>query len=269
LSPAPPFPEIPPLDGEAATLFPLERCRRLARCGSTNDEVRDLIRRGEPEGTLVVADAQDAGRGRLGRSWHSPPGRNIHLTILLRPRLAPERVPLVTLALALAGRDALRSAGVVASLKWPNDLIVRRDEEHPARKISGIACEAIAGAGGLALAAGIGINVDLAAAELPREIRRTATSVQMETGRPGDRPGLVADLLGALAPLYVGLQRDGGRSLLESYRDGLDTLGRAIRVDLGDAVVEGTAVGVGETGELLLREGDGQVRVIMAGDVGL
>lgn len=270
MSPGIPFPALPPLDGSAATLFPAARCLRLARCESTNDEVRDLIRGGASEGGLVIADAQDAGRGRLGRSWHSPPERNVYLTALLRPRLSPERIPLVTLALALAGRAALRTAGVPATIKWPNDLIVRHADGAPARKIAGIACEAVAdGEGGLALAAGIGVNVDLRADELPPEIRDTATSVRIETGGRGDRPRLVADLLESFAPLYGKLQGDSGRSLMEAYRRKLDTLGRRIRVDLGGGVIEGTAIGVGDTGELLLRGEDGETRVIMAGDVGL
>jgi BirA family transcriptional regulator, biotin operon repressor / biotin---[acetyl-CoA-carboxylase] ligase len=264
-----PFPELPPLADPADSLFPAQRRLRLARCGSTNDEVRDRIRAGEPEGLLVLADRQDAGRGRLGRAWHSPPGRNIHLTLLLRPALAPERVPLVTLALALAGRVALRRAGVRARIKWPNDLVVRTAADRPLRKLAGIACEAVAsGAGGLALAAGIGINVDLTADELPVDIAATATSVRIETGLPGDRASIVARLLESFAPLYLMLAEDGGVSLLSAYRDALDTLGREVRVDLGDRVAVGTAVGVGGRGQLRVRGEDGVVEEILAGDVG-
>ena len=264
-----PFPELPPLAEPAASLFPAVRQLRLARCASTNNEVRDRIRAGEPEGLLVLADGQDAGRGRLGRLWHSPPGRNVYLTLLLRPPLAPELAPLVTLALALAGRAALRRGGVAAQIKWPNDLVVRIAEDRPLRKLAGIACEAVAGEpGGLALAAGIGINVDMTADELPPDIAGTATSVRIETGRPGDRAAIIAGLLESFAPLYLALAKDQGASLLSEYAGALDTVGREVRVDLGDRVATGTAIGIGALGQLRVRGEDGGVEEIMAGDVG-
>ena len=265
---SPAFPPLPVLVGPAGGLFPPARHVLLDTCGSTNDEVRDRIRAGEPEGTLVLADRQAAGRGRLGRSWHSPGGRNVHLTLLLRPRLAPDRLPLVTLALALAARSAARAAGVQAALKWPNDLVVRRTEDRPLRKLAGIACEAVADGDRVALAAGIGVNVDLDADELPADIVATATSVRIETGRPGDRAALVADLLEAFAPLYLGLQRDGGAAVLRGYRGALDTLGRPVRVDVGERIVEGIAVDVGEGGQLRVRGEGGGIEEIVAGDVG-
>ncbi len=262
------IPTIPPLSATAAARFPASRRHLLERCDSTNDVGRDLLRDGAPDGTLVLADAQDAGRGRLARSWHSPPARNIHLSLLLRPAIPPERVPLLTLVLATAGHDALRSVGVAAVGKWPNDLVVVHGRGR--RKIAGIACEAVSVTRGeLAVVAGIGINVDITAEELPTELRPIATSVRIETGERADRGVLIATLLEQFAPLYEQLQHDGPVALLQGWQERLETLGRDVDVDVGDRVIRGRAVGLGPLGELRVRTADARIETITAGDVGM
>jgi len=259
------FPALPGLTPAAAALFPADRHRLLDRCGSTNDVVRELVQGGEPEGALVVSDAQDAGRGRLGRAWYSPPGINVHLSLLLRPRIEPDAVPLLTLVLAVAAVDAVRDRGVAASLKWPNDLIV---DGRIRRKLGGIACEAVS-AGALAVVAGLGVNVNIGQEDLRGELRAIATSMRIESGRTHDRAALVAEILDRFAPLYDRLQQRGGDAILPLYTRRLETIGRPVSVDLGNRIVEGRANGVGPRGELQVRRPDGRIEAITAGDVGM
>ena len=260
------FPELPLLDGPAAALFAPERHQLLECCGSTNDVARQLAENGAPEGTLVLADAQESGRGRLGRSWFSPPGRSIYLSLLLRPTLDPGELPLLTLALAVAAADVLQDAGTDVAVKWPNDLVVR----HPGslRKLAGIACEAIHGRH-VAVAAGIGINVNLTREELPPDLDPLATSVRIETGRSADRAALAARLLERFAPLYQLLLRRGSAGILPLYRARLETVGRDVTVDVGQRIVRGRAVGIGPIGELEVACADGHTEIITAGDVGM
>lgn len=263
------FEALPLLDGSAATLFPAARHHLLDTCGSTNDVARALALEGAPEGTLVLADAQTEGRGRLGRPWHSPPGANVHLSVLLRPSLPAHQVPLLTLALAVAAVDAVRGAGVDAWLKWPNDLVV--DTPEGRRKLAGIACEAVAhpGGGALAVVAGLGVDVNLGAGDLPAELSGLATSMRILLGREVDRAALVGEILVQLADRYGHLQRTGPQGILPAYRRRLETLGRRVTVDLGDRRIEGVAEAVGGGGELHVRRGDGTLETVTAGDVGM
>ena len=259
------FPPLPRLSPIGTDLFPPERHRLLDRCGSTNDVARDLALSGEPEGTLVLADAQDAGRGRLGRAWYSPPGVNVYLSMVLRPRIDPDTIPLLTLVLAVAAVDAVCDRGVAASLKWPNDLIVTGQRR---RKLAGIACEAIGG-GPIAVAAGLGVNVNLRDEDLSDDLRPIATSMRIESGRHHERAALVGGILDHFASLYARLQRDGPDGILPLYTRRLETLGRPVSVDLGSRSIVGKAVGIGGRGELRVRCDDGRVETVTAGDVGM
>lgn len=263
------FPSLPPLTGPAADLFPARHHHLLDTCGSTNDVAREMAMNGAPEGTVVLADAQTTGRGRLGRSWHSPAGANIHLSILLRPDLPADQVPLLTLTLAVAAVDAVRDLGVRAMLKWPNDLVA--DTPAGRRKLAGIACEAVAHprAGGLAVVAGLGVDVNLSMDALPAELHLVATSVLALRGRETDRAALTGRILERLAVLYTDLQQTGPRGILPPYRRRLETVGRRVTVDLGDRTVVGHAEDVGGGGELRVRLDDGSVETITAGDVGM
>jgi len=263
------FPPLPPLIGPAADLFPPDRHQLLDTCGSTNDVARDRALEGAPEGTVILADAQTEGRGRLGRAWHSPAGANIHLSVLLRPALPAQQVPLLTLALAVAAVDAVRALGIDAALKWPNDLVA--DTAAGRRKLAGIACEAVTHprGGSLAVVAGLGVDVNLSPDDLPAELQPIATSVRALLGRETDRAALAAHILEGLAVLYGDLQRAGPQGILPAYRRRLETVGRRVTVDLGDRTVVGLAEAVGGGGELRVRLDDGTLETITAGDVGM
>ena len=236
--------------------------RWFAEIDSTNRWVLEQARAGAPEGLVGVADHQTAGRGRLGRAWTAPPGASLLASVLLRPRLPPESLHLVTAAVALAASDACRAGcGVEPALKWPNDLLVGD------RKLAGVLAEADLGsAGGPAVVVGIGINVNWPD-PLPHELEATATSLDRVAGRPVDREALLVDLLAGLEGRYAGLGSEAGRAALASeYRARCSTIGRAVRVELADESFTGTAADVNDAGQLLVTT-DVCLRTVSAGDV--
>jgi len=218
---------------------------RFAVLPSTNDEALRLAAAGAPAGTAVVADAQTAGRGRAGHAWASPPGVALYLSIVLRPRLPLERLPLATLACGIAVAEAVRAeTGLPAGLKWPNDVLVRD------RKCAGLLCEGAPPA----VVAGIGVNVNTPAEALPVRPIFPATSLLLETGAPQDREALLAAILDGVARWIARLEAPDGPDAVVARFNALDALrGRAVAVDLPDGTVaRGTAHGCAPSGALLL-----------------
>jgi BirA family biotin operon repressor/biotin-[acetyl-CoA-carboxylase] ligase len=241
--------------------------RRLAETDSTNRYVLDLARSGEPEGVVVVAEHQTAGRGRLGRTWQAPPGASLLVTVLLRPTLAVADAHLVTIAAALAAADACSDvAGVRPSLKWPNDLVVERDGS--VRKLAGLLAESIVGEGRIqAVALGMGLNVQWPT-PLPSELADIATALNHEAGRDVDRDEVLDAWLARLAERYQRLTTPGGpEALLANYRVACVTLGREVRVELAGGPVLGVAADVTREGHLVLDPHAGPRQIVTAGDV--
>jgi BirA family biotin operon repressor/biotin-[acetyl-CoA-carboxylase] ligase len=236
----------------------------MAQVGSTNDEVTALAAGGAPEGTCVVAEEQTAGRGRLDRTWVSPPGAGLWASVLIRPADVPKaRWGLLSLAAGLAAADAL-AAGcrVRAELKWPNDVVVVNAAcggDGGLKKIGGILASA---ASDDVIVLGIGINVSLRGDELPIPM---ASSVLLEAGTP-DRAALLVELLRALQ-VRVGQWRSGDPAMLADYRRLCCTIGRPVDVQLpSGATVVGVVSGVDDDGHLLVSDGEVTQRVT-AGDV--
>lgn len=227
---------------------------------STNASVAERARAREPAGLVVVAEHQSAGRGRLGRSWVTPPRTALTLSLLVAPDPVPvARWPWLPLLTGLAVADAVRAAtGLSACLKWPNDVLVAD------RKLAGILAERIERDGGAVAVVGVGLNVSSRRADLPVP---TATSLALE-GRPDvDRGDLLVSLLESFTRWYEGWVATGGRGLRESYVAACSTMGRDVRVDLPDGhSVSGVATGVDEAGRLLVDDGR-QVHPLGAGDV--
>jgi len=225
---------------------------------STNTYVREQARDGTPEGLVVVADHQTAGRGRLGRRWETPPGVNLLASVLLRPNIDPAALHLCTTAVALAAMDACQEvAGVGAVLKWPNDLLV------DGAKLAGILAEAeFAGADLAAVVVGIGINVGW-----PGPPEAGGTSLEAAAGSPVDRRVLLHALLAALGQHRSQLDFSAGRrALAEEGRRRCATLGQHVRVTLEAEVITGRAVAVDDSGRLVVETPTGSRRVT-AGDV--
>jgi BirA family transcriptional regulator, biotin operon repressor / biotin---[acetyl-CoA-carboxylase] ligase len=235
--------------------------------GSTNADLLALAAEGAPDGVVLVADHQTAGRGRLGRTWEAPPGSSLLSSVLLRPDLPVSMLQLINLATAVAASDACDAvAGVRPMLKWPNDLIVRHDDGAE-RKVGGILAESsIKGDGLAAVVVGMGLNVNWPL-EMPDELAAIATSLNHHAGQELDREALlVAHLRGLealLAPLHTVEGRD---ALLLRYRHLSCTLGREVRIELGSGAFTGQAVDLDADGHLLV-ELAGDLVPVAAGDV--
>ncbi len=235
----------------------------LSHVDSTNRLARELAAEGAEEGTLVVADSQDRGRGRLGRSWFSPSGCNLYLSLILRPALSPSRVAQVTLMTAVSLCETLiHQTGLPVRIKWPNDLYIR------GKKLGGILSEGVLHRDRIRfLVVGIGINVNLKEEDFRGELGRTGTSLLVEGGRRLDRSDLLRSVLVSLDSDYDRFRREGFTSFRRRWAQLSMTLGERVRVRLADREVTGTALGLGGEGGLRVREKDGTVINIESGDV--
>ena len=230
------------------------RVEAHATIGSTSDRVRALLDAGEPGGVVVVAEEQTAGRGRMGRSWTSPPAVNLMASVGLRPRLPADAAWTLGPAAALAARAACRTVGPVG-LKWPNDLVA-----DDGRKLGGLLVE-VASEGEMVRHAilGFGINVNWRRDEMPDEIVATATSLLEVSGAPADRRRLLGALLNALSAELEALE--AGRSPLERYRAACVTLGALVTVDTPTGRIEGRAADLNASGALVVETNRGTVAV--------
>jgi len=254
----------------------------LPRTGSTNDVARELAAQGAPEGTVVVADEQVAGRGRLGRRWLAPPGTCLLCSILFRPDLHPTQAQCLTQLCSLAAADAIHQiANLHVAIKWPNDLIVENPRSGVSgfrsqvsgsgswkwRKLGGILTESgVMGERLEFVVVGIGVNVNVEPGVLPT-LAPDATSVLAEVGRPVDRVALLVALLSGVERRYGGLQ--AGASPHAEWAARLATLGQPVTLTTPDGTLTGVAEAVGEDGALLVRAPDGALRRFLVGDVTL
>lgn len=224
------------------------------------DVAKRAARDGAPEGTIVVADEQTAGRGRLQRQWLSPPGSGIALSIILRPSLAHLRR--LTMVASLAAVHAIQEVtGLEARIKWPNDVLLR------GRKVCGILIDSdLQGEKVEAAIIGLGLNVNLEPASFP-EIADTATSLSAELGREVSRLEVLRSLLVQVEKYYKALL--SGESLHKEWKGRLDTLGKWVRVLASGHTEEGEASSVDADGSLILRRADGTLVTIISGDVTL
>ena len=229
---------------------------------STNTEAARQAAAGAAEGLCVVAREQTAGRGRQRRAWASPKDAGLYFSVVLRPQLDASNGPLLTLAAALAARDALRdSCALDADIKWPNDLLAG------GRKLCGILAETFETERGRACVVGIGIN--LTADAYPPELRDRATSVGEVAAATPDREAVLAALVRALAVRYEQLHAPGGAGKVvndwaasSSY-----AAGRRVRVSLADETFEGTTRGLEPDGALRVETNTGEIKIVRAGDV--
>jgi BirA family transcriptional regulator, biotin operon repressor / biotin---[acetyl-CoA-carboxylase] ligase len=250
--------------------FVARRVLWYAEITSTNDLAASLADGGVEEGCVVAADAQSAGRGRLGRAWVSPAGAGVYASVVLRP--PPHACGLMTLAAGVAIAEGVQAAtGLQATVKWPNDLLVDRLNWSSARyntpsltdrrKVAGILAEAGATADGVQHVI-VGFGINLLPAAYPPEVAARATSIEAELGRPVDRGLVLAECLVALASRYRDLcVGRGARVVAEWRRRAAATFGRGVEWDEGGTVHRGVAEGIDEGGALLVRTGAGLTRV--------
>lgn len=237
--------------------------------GSTNDVARALGEMGAPEGVIVLADAQTAGRGRAGRSWWTPPGTALALSLLVRPRRPAAEWSSLTMIAALAAVAGVEAVGCPVGLKWPNDIMIppTLGEDVPPerwRKAGGVLVEALPPAFAVV---GIGLNINVPVEEAPPEIAGILGSLHRTLGRPVSRLEVLAALLRAFADLY--LEWNAGASVLEQWAARLIILGRPVRILGPEGAWEGIAESVDAEGGLWVRRPDGERRRFLAGDVSL
>ena len=233
---------------------------------STNREARDRAREGAREGTVVLADFQSRGRGRLGRAWESPSGANVYLSVILRPPIPPPAAPQITL---LAGVSAARAlshvSGLECRVKWPNDIFLR------GKKMAGILSEMeVEGAETRFIILGIGVNVNWEKGDFPPELRGTATSLQAEKGEEVSRAAAAAGILRELEAEYISFLREGFSARLRDEWNRLSWVnGKQVILQSPEGTISGRAVGLDTDGALLLLDGEGKSRRFIAGDVSL
>jgi BirA family biotin operon repressor/biotin-[acetyl-CoA-carboxylase] ligase len=235
----------------------------LPEVGSTNDTARLLAQEGAPEGSLVIADYQTSGRGRLARSWEAPAESSLLFSLVFRPPMAPSQVQRLTMVCSLALVEAVEAeTGLSVALKWPNDLLI------DGAKAGGILIEVVlAGEQVEFVIVGIGLNVNLDPTELPGELVMPATSLLERTGRQVARVSLLCAILQAIEARYIALRE--GHQPQEEWAERLVTLGHHVSVSGAEAALEGVAEGVDDDGALLVRRADGRLERILAGDVTL
>lgn len=236
----------------------------VTETGSTNSDLTARALAGAPEGAVLVAERQSAGRGRLDRQWTAPARSGLFLSLLLRPTVPRERFGWLPILVGVAAAGAIsRVGGIEVGLKWPNDLQVTVDGAE--RKLGGILTELT----GEAVVAGLGLNVSLRAEELPVP---TAASLALAGAEVTERTTLLRAVLREFAELYTEWQAAAGdphaSGLLPAYAARCTTLGRQVLVQLpGDRELRGEAVAIDGDGRLVVRTPDGSRQPVGAGDV--
>ena len=227
--------------------------------GSTMDVAFRLGMEGAAEGTLVCAEGQTKGKGRLGRHWNSPKGKGIYMSIILRPSLPPTEVAQLTLLTAVAVCEAIqRVSGAAARIKWPNDILVEN------RKLAGILTELSAETDRVRfVVVGVGVNVNTPLSVLPPQ----ATSLKEETHRKVSRVELAQEILRGLEHWYECLKKQGFAPVVERWKELSSTLGKRVRLVDPGGEVEGEAVDLDKTGRLMIRNDAGLIVSKISGDV--
>lgn len=230
--------------------------------GSTNDEAFRLGVGGAPEGTLLIAESQSAGKGRMQRVWHSPAGTNIYTSIILRPTFEPSSAPQISIAAGVAAAETLSlyCPGRVC-LKWPNDILIG------AKKVCGILAQMKMSESAIDfVVVGIGINVNMNYEQFPEDIQEIATSMAIETGREISRLELIISLYENLTKWYKQLQQNGFGRIKEKWLSLSSMIGKPVSVMFREEAISGKAVGLDEDGSLILLTSGNETLKVSAGD---
>jgi len=256
---------------EEITLLHGMRTRRMGRVleihqsiDSTNIRCRELAISDYPEGTLVIAEEQLKGRGRMGRTWLSPPEKGIWMSLLLRPKMHPKDAPVLTTIAALAVKRAIvEITGLMVKIKWPNDIIIQN------KKVCGILTEIHADLDIIHyVIIGIGINVNMEEAELPEDIAHTATSILIEMGNKVDRRLLIQKIMKEIEDIYDAyIENHDLNPILDECRSCSATIGSRVKVVGIDREFEGKAIDLADDGALLVLKDNGKIEKVFSGDV--
>lgn len=239
------------------------RFHYFAEIDSTNKRARELAEKGAAEGEIVIAETQTRGRGRLGRSWESPPFANLYFSIILRPHLAPADAPQITLMAAVALVETVAILiPQVPTIKWPNDILVND------RKLAGVLTEAACASERIEhVILGIGMNLNYRVDSMPAELRRRATSIAELTAKNVERESVLARLIRDLDRCYGELEESGFEVLRPRWDTHFALRGQRVRVEHLDQVLVGCARGIARDGALIVEDDRGQLQNVYAGDV--
>ncbi len=230
---------------------------------STNARASKLASEGAPEGTLVIAEHQTAGRGRLGRKWESPPGVNLYFTLILRPEIPPAAAPMITLAAAAALTKAVRALyNLPAAIKWPNDMLIGF------KKAAGILTEMNAEPGRVRhVLLGVGVDVNMTREMFPEEIRDISTSIYIARGEKANRAELLRRFLFEMETLYDNIVSGRKEVVLDAWRSLSCTLGRRVTVKGLWGERTGTATDIDGSGGLVIEDDGGKRETVISGDL--
>lgn len=228
---------------------------------STQHQAHALAKEGAPEGTVVIADEQVGGKGRLGRVWHSPPSTGIAMSLLLRPKLELHRCPQLTLLAAVALVEAIREeTDLPVMIKWPNDILLN------GKKICGILTELNAESDCINyLIIGMGINVNTPS--FPEEIGQIATSLMLEKGEPVKRVKLIQNILGKLEYLYEQYLEEGFAPIKARWESHAISVGKRVTIRQLSGTMVGLALGIDDDGVLLVQKDDGKIEKVYSADI--
>lgn len=232
---------------------------------STNVVAYELLKQGYPSGTVVIADRQTKGKGRLGRRWISPSGKNLYMSFALKPNITPKYATLITLTSVVACTTALRRyTDIPVLIKWPNDMLV--DD----KKVGGILSEMkIEGEKIKAAVVGIGINVNMTEEDIPEEIKDIATSLRIYKGEEFSRALLTVEIIKEFDKWYQLLEKKNRKTIIDRWMQLSGTIGRQVKIVLTDKEVIALAEAIDEEGRLIVKLPDGNYEKIYAGDVTL
>jgi len=231
--------------------------------GSTNDIAMELGAKGGEDGLVVVAESQSHGKGRLGRTWISPKGVNLYVSVLLRPEFSPHHASALTMMASVATATAIsRVTGLVTEIKWPNDILIG------GKKVSGILTEMHAEGDRIHyVVIGVGVNVNMKREDFPDNLRMPAASLMEYAGRKIDRNELLRALLESMDSNLEMISRKGIVSIVPKWRRLCGTLNRRVKISLPGEAIIGVAEDVTQEGGLIVTIGEGAKRVVYAGDL--
>jgi BirA family biotin operon repressor/biotin-[acetyl-CoA-carboxylase] ligase len=230
---------------------------------STNSKAYQLALNGAEEGEVVIAEFQEKGSGRLGRQWFSPPLFNLDLSVVLRPSIPPHRASLVTLMAAVAAAEVIQKLfGLLPLIKWPNDILLRD------RKVAGLLNEIHSEMDRVHFVIlGMGVNLNMDERAFPKELRKLATSLKIETGGTVSRKAFLQLLLQELERWYSIFLREGSAIILRAWRDRAHIKGRRVKVTSFGETLAGVAIDVDSDGALIVETEDGKRKRVVAGDI--
>lgn len=231
--------------------------------GSTNEVAFKLAEEGAEDGTVVMAEAQLRGKGRLGRRWESPTGVNLYCSVILRPPILPTQAAQLTFLSAVAVARAVAEITTLQPfIKWPNDVLIN------GRKVAGLLNEMSAETEKVNFVVlGIGVNINMERGQFPHDLRHPASSLLLEAGKAISRPDFVRALLENLDALYETYLVRGYESIRAEWLERCDIGGRKVKVSFQEKEVVGVVAGIDDYGALLLRLSDGRIEKVLAGDV--